>query len=546
MPKTADKDQDGQYDKITGTDIPSLTQAMQTLLSFAQGEQPTVKLLAVGQEMWPKAADRLEKAADDFVTAAQQARAGWNGKDADGFSSAVSSSVKSMDESAKQIRTPVGALKETQKVAEQTIKTVEDQAKAFNAKLQELAKKVWPPGTTQEQIQKEAVAALLPYVKAAGQALTALGKSYKAAGTAVKMAAEGHKWVGPKDSVSAATTPRGGSKQPTGGGTQGGQGQQGSQQSGQQSEQQGGQQAGGQQAGGEQSGGGQAGGGQAGSEGGGESGGDQSGEQGGDQGGVQLPGGAEQGGSSLAGGAVTLPQPLPQNVPLPTTGGVTLPPPAASVPLPPGLIGIKPVVPGTIGSTAGGVGITGIGGGVGGIGGGGKATIGGSVIRPGGVGKTGLPDLERQIAQAARTMGTSLSASGQAPTLPSSAPGAAGAAPTGTGGTPMTPMGGGLAGAGGGAGAGGNEGSPRSRHRLPRGTIRAPQADERPIGQAPGVPSGLKGRSSKPDRDDGFVMPLPMATRRPTKQRDQAKSLELLDEDLWNVDDGKHPGHPSN
>jgi hypothetical protein len=232
--------------------------------------------------------------------------------------------------------------------------------------------------------------------------------------------------------------------------------------------------------------------------------------------------------------------------------------PSPTTPVP-GLIGLKPLVPG---STTGGVGITGIGGGVsgigggvGGIGGGGKATIGGGVIRPGGVGKAGLPDLERQIAQAARTMGTSLSAAGQAPTLPSSAADAAGAAPTTrAGGTPMAPMAGGMAGGmggpgagagggasrGGGAGAGGNEG-PRSRHRIPSGTIRAPQVDERPVGEAPGVPSGLKGRSSKPDRDDGFpvVMPLPTATRRPTKQRDQAKSLELLDEDLWNVDDDK-------
>jgi hypothetical protein len=173
-----------------------------------------------------------------------------------------------------------------------------------------------------------------------------------------------------------------------------------------------------------------------------------------------------------------------------------------------------------------------------GKGGGGLGGLGG-----GGLGKglrNGLPDLAKvgdpalrgdpQIARAGQQVSAPAQPStGQAPAAPNGLAGSPAGTPAGGSGgapPPMMPPG---AGAGGGGGRGGKPGAGAIR---PVNRKRKSQEDE-----TPGVPIGLRGKAGR-SLPGGFPM-VPASSRRRADEREKADTIELLDEELWKVEEAE-------
>ncbi|WP_350279202.1 hypothetical protein [Kribbella sp. HUAS MG21] len=347
-----------------------------------------------------------------------------------------------------------------------------------------------------------------PIVVAAGGQLSALAAEYERLGPQLLGTAQQLQWKGPG---AGNTVPPGGpSTRP------------GSSPDGPSAQTDGGDQPGGGPGGapGEEQPGGAPGGGPGGAPGGTPGGGAPGDVPGGMPGGVpvgSVPGGLPNGqGTGLAG--------LPTAVRPPSIEQFTPPNiPAASVTTPSGGLPVGGVpVPGGLGR---GIGGGGLGGGLGGAGGGGVGKA--DLPKAGGVGGvTG----DKPIARAGEQLSPQPAPSGgRAPGSPAGT-GLAGtpAAGAGAGGgvPPMMPPGAGM-GAGGSGGRAGKSGA--------AGTIRpVGRKRDRQNDETPGVPVGLRGKAGK-DLPGAFPVAPVTARRRPEKA--PAETLQLLDEDLWKVED---------
>jgi hypothetical protein len=145
---------------------------------------------------------------------------------------------------------------------------------------------------------------------------------------------------------------------------------------------------------------------------------------------------------------------------------------------------------------------------------------------------------DRQLQQAAKPVIGSISMSESQPPQLTGPSGVVGSTPA-TGGTngatgPMMP---GMGAAGAAAGLGVGDDSSRARRRRRTETNVVDGVEVAPVGPAPGVPTGLRGRSARPE--DGDFQPfLPLLLNKLPKQNkdDGLKTLQLLDEELWAVD----------
>ncbi|MFC9687717.1 hypothetical protein ACFTSF_04205 [Kribbella sp. NPDC056951] len=230
--------------------------------------------------------------------------------------------------------------------------------------------------------------------------------------------------------------------------------------------------------------------------------------------GGEMPGGD----TGLAGMPPTAPPVMPPPVKLPTlppTSLPHLPPPLAIPPIAP-----LPVRPGTGGpgiGRVGGGGPGGIGGGVGGLGKGGDLKTGNGFQQ--------IPRAGQQVSAAPVPSG------GQAPAAATGLSSGSGAGAAGGGGMPpmMPPMGG--------AGGGGRNGKTGAPIR-PVGRRR-----ERREEDTPGVPVGLRGRAGR-DLPGAFPA-VPASTRRRQDTGPSAETLQLLDEELWKVDETEVAAPPA-
>jgi hypothetical protein len=164
-------------------------------------------------------------------------------------------------------------------------------------------------------------------------------------------------------------------------------------------------------------------------------------------------------------------------------------------------------------------------GGLGGIGGGGRGFGGPSVpgVRLGGGGPKPLPQAAFPVAQQVTPTTT-----GQAPAVPEAEPIQSSGGNGGGGGMPMAPMSG-LAGAGGAGSGGGTPGSGALQRPSPgRGPRRT---------NPPGLPAALRGKAGR--TDPAAFAPLARTVRR--DRADDPTTVELLDEDLWQVGDQGAP-----
>lgn len=219
-------------------------------------------------------------------------------------------------------------------------------------------------------------------------------------------------------------------------------------------------------------------------------------------------GGAEQGAGedpSLSGGLGGAPiAPPPGGVTIPP--GATVPPPVAGSPSP--MVPFTPAAFGT-GVRAGGSG--------GGGGGGGGVRVPG--VGVGGSAQTSLP------VAAAPTAGPSVPTTAAAPTLPGGAAPAGGVPGGPGGGMPpmMPPMGAGMGGAA--AGLGGSGGGPGGP-----GAVSRPRSRKRDDGPTPGLPAMLSGKA-------GGKNTFAFSSRSRSVESDVPTTVQLIDEDLWQVDE---------
>ncbi|MFD2467654.1 hypothetical protein [Amycolatopsis silviterrae] len=230
---------------------------------------------------------------------------------------------------------------------------------------------------------------------------------------------------------------------------------------------------------------------------GGAEGGDQPGQSGDQSGG--LPGDQPQ-----QPGSPQIPSPG-QDPSLSGLGGASAPvAPPALPPLPP-LSAPPPSLPGGLPLPMGGLG------GLGGLGGG----FGGAVpgVKLGGGGPK-PPQPAFPLTQQAATL-----PSGQAPKLPEAGP-AQPSGGSGGGGMPMAPM----SGLGGLSGGGGGTPGSGAAQRPPSG--RGPRRTN-----PPGLPASLRGKSGR--TDPSAFAPLARASRR--ERADDRMTVEVLDDDLWQV-----------
>lgn len=497
--------------------------AVTEVVNFAQSEQALVGPLQTSQQMWNSAGSSLDGVLASFPQINSELLAGWQSPaDSSIYRSASDESTNSLKASRDAIGSPAGQctaaygsagipnlLLNLADTITQTAQPAQEALTAYNAAQQQFTQWLAAfPLATQEQRDTQELASVnqaRPAAVKAGQALNTLAQAYTTSGPAIVSAAQQLKWKGPGAGNTVSGSGAGGSGSQAGGSSGTG-GNQGGQQGGQQGDQAGQQ--------------GQQGGGQAGQAGQGDQAGQDQQGQGGQTGG-QLPGQLPQvPGTGLAGLPTTplMPPPIepfqPPSIPLAPVGAT----PAGNLP-----IGSLPMPIGL-----GGGGGRPPGGGGGGIGGG----IGGGGIKPDlpKVGTDGLTGGDKQIARAgeqlspqspltsgrgpASPLGTGLASS------PSSGAGASGGVP------PMMPPGAGGMGAGGG-GKPGKSGA--------AGTIRpAGRKRDRQSEETPGVPAGLRGKAGK-DLPGAFPA-VPTSTRR-RQEKAPAETLQLLDEDLWKVEE---------
>lgn len=501
--------------------LAELQTAMAEIDGYAQSEQALVGPLQTSQRMWGSAGETLDTALAGFPPVNNELLAAWKSpSDSSVYRSASEETTNALKSSRAVIGSPAGVCTEefgsggipnmlfnlvdtiTQTAAASQAGTVAvDQANQLFT--QWLAAN---PLATPEQIDL-ANATLTngarPAVVRAGQALDTLAQAYATTGSGIVSAAQGLKWVGPGsgNSVPGGTTPGGGGRQPeTSGGDQGD--QQGGDQVGDQAGQQGGEQ-GGDQAGQE--------GGQAGD------------EQGGDPG--EMPGGQPTGPGTGLAGMPTIPTPPP----LPPLTMPSMQPPNTPLTPPAGL----PLTPLPVGGLP--VGASGLPRGGGASGGGGKLPGGiGGGIKAGDIPKPGTTQNlaatgQNQIARAGEQLSPQPPLSGGKAPATSGGTGLAGSTPSGTGAggvPPMMPAGTGAMGAGGGGRAGKSGAAGTIR---PTGRKRDRQNEE-----TPGVPVWLRGKAGK-DLPGAFPA-VPANTRR-RQDKGPADTLQLLDEDLWKVEE---------
>lgn len=502
--------------------------AVTEVVNFAQSEQALIGPLQTSQQMWNSAGSSLDGLLATFPQINSELLAGWQSPaDSSIYRSASDDSTNSIKASRDAIGSPAGQctaeygsagipnlLFNLADTITQTAQPAQEAVTAYNAAQQQFVQwlAAFPLATQKERDAQELTfvnQARPPAVKA-GQALNTLAQAYTTSGPAIVSAAQQLKWKGPGAGNTISGSGAGGSGSQAGGpsGAGGGQGGQAGGQQGGQAGQQGGDQAGQTGQGDEGDQGDQAG--QTGQD-------DQQGQDG--QTGGQLPGQLPQvPGTGLAGMPTTplmppMEQFQPPNIPLAPVGAT----PAGNLP-----IGNLPMPIGL----GGGGGRPPGGGGGGGIGGGG----GGGGIKPdlpkvGG----GLTGGDKQIARAGEQLSPqSPVSSGRGPGSPLGT-GLAGSpssgAAAGGGVPPMMPPGAGGMGAGGG-GKPGKSGA--------AGTIRpAGRKRDRQSEETPGVPAGLRGKAGK-DLPGAFPA-VPANTRR-RQEKTPTETLQLLDEDLWKVE----------
>ncbi|MEU4193253.1 hypothetical protein AB0E69_15255 [Kribbella sp. NPDC026611] len=521
-----------------------LLQAATAMKNAAQLELDTTgQSLQREGPLWSQTGAAVNTLANSFQSASGALMQGWTSKrEAPVFESASSATQKALHDSASAVDGSEGR----GTIEQMCIETVHYMNSSLNAATQAeeqvraaaaayLATR--PTGTSYQGMggplgrgpdpaavaafvaaEAAAVEAVRPVVLHVGNLLSTQNTVYSSIGQQILAAAQGLQWVGPNGQARAGT----------GGDTGGNAGSRaGDTSAGDTGDQTG---TAGDQAGADQTGAG------AGGDAGGGAGGGAGGDQGGDQSGQvpgagQLPGGGSSAlppgspghGTGLAG--------LPAMPALtPPMGDSMMPLPSATIPPVPPMADVPALPVGGVGGlggigSGGSGGIGGIGGGSGGIGGGiGKGDLGKSAV--------GLGKADQQIAQAARLQPAAPPSAGQAPATPAGLTGGTGAAGAAGGGIPpmMPPMG---------AGAGAEGGSRRSGS----GAIRPVGRERRRTnGSTPGVPEALQGRASKAS----------FQAKPARREKEQAATLEVLDEDLWTVEASepaaapkqvRHPAH---
>lgn len=504
-----------QVPGATSENAEELRNAMQALVGYAQSQTQFSSRLSDSIQMWRQTGEWLTGTIEDFSAERSSVLGYWQGKD-DGskpFETETGKSITQMNESKAKISPgPIAALEAALKQLPDSCRTVGEQATAFNSALDSYNAATNPPsvapgdvGTGTATAQLIAIRWMQQAIRAAGEALNKLRDTYVPATAAVTKAGEGHEWSGPKSGHQPNITPdenagapgRAPSGSPTGAPTG-----DPAQDAGQDQAQAGQDPA---QAGADQQ----------------DAGGGQDGQTSGETG-TQGP--------SLSGvGGVP-----PVTVPPPGTG--TTVPPVSSVPFRPPVNGFEPFgisqIPGMGNAAYGPVNGAGKSGGLGGVVGPGRSGVGGidgtKGVGDSKIGQVSNGGLDRQIPQAAKPGPSSTPLSG------GQAPGAAGF----SGGGPSAAQAGGAGGVPpmmpppmmpGGMGGG--------RTARTGGPVRSGGPGRaRPGGPPPGVPAALRGRTGRPDAT-GMVPAAAAADRNRRRQRsDDVNTLQLLDEELWTVD----------
>ncbi|MGZ0149062.1 hypothetical protein ACXJJ3_18470 [Kribbella sp. WER1] len=494
--------------------VEQLQAVMNDIAAKAQADAGLRPSLQQAAEMWQASYDTLNNTAQTFRAANNKLMSNWlSPAPVAVYKDAAEASTNSLTNAATAIIGGAGGGESIPVMLTGLATYIGQVATATAAAKEALDKAVetFSQDVGAQLLEKLFVDINRPTVVQAGAQLSALAAEYERVGPQIVGSAQSMQWKGPgAGNTLPAGTPAGSGNQggSPGGGQGGQQGGQGDQQGGAGQDQQGGDQAG-----------------QQGDQQGGQSGGDQQGQvPGSDVPGSQVPG-SQVPGTGLA-GLPTLPKaPLvppsleqfaPPNVPMtPTTPAASLP--VGGLPLP-GVGGGRGIGGGGLGGGLGG----GIGGGVGGGIGHGKSDL----PKAGVVGLNG----DKQIARAGEQLTPqSAPTGGRAPGSPTGS-GLAGTPGSGAGGgggvPPMMPPGAGAAGMGGGG---------RSSTSGTAGTIRpAARKRDRQSEETPGVPTGLRGKAGK---DLPGAFPVAPANTRRRQEKAPVETLQLLDEDLWKVED---------
>lgn len=489
--------------------LTSLEGAWIVINDYAQSEQTLLGPLDAAKRMWEAAGTAIDHVLADFPTVNGELLAAWT-------SPADSGEYKlAVDETQGALQTSRNSIAEVPKLLAQLIPLISQADQASKTARTEIDRglklladwKAANPFATLDQILTQD-ALITDQVRGpvvdAGNALNRLANWYAYTGSGIVAAGQGLKWLGPG---SGNSVPIRGSRTASPGGP-------GSTPNGADMSASGGPEGGAEQAGA----GGGAGGGQ---------------QAGGDAGAGVPPGGAAgevpggTGGPGLA-GLPTVPVATPPNIPVQ--------PPNIATPTPPGAtpIGTLPVGGLPLGPPAQPKGGGRIGGGGGFGGGGGGGGFGGGGVGGGGGIKTpeksglNLPGAgERQIPRAGEQVTQPQPLSGGRPPATTGGATVGGSSPAGTGAggvPPMMPPGGMAPGTGGGNRAG----------KPGAGTVRpVGRKRDRQQGDTPGIPAGLRGKAGR--ELPGAFPTAPASTRR--RHEDEAETLQLLDEELWKVEE---------
>jgi hypothetical protein len=451
-------------------------------VTLIKGELPVIDALTGKKQMWAKAKTEIDEASSSLTTALGQVEPVWTDRKGDQFAVKNRNAIRNLDLWSRNIQTadPMKALDELGVTITQTATTVINN---YNAAQEEISRIV---AATPAAAEAQKAAIELAYQQKNATALIALDTAYDQTGAKLTAAAAGADWEqAPKAGPGGA---------PTGGAP--GDADQAQQSGGEQTGvQPGSEQAGGEQPGGEQPGGQQAG------------GADAAGAAGADAGGAAA--GGAGGDPSLSGGLGAAP-----TLPPPTFTPSPLPPPMPGGPGGLGGLGAGPGMLPLLPSAARGLTVGGGGGGGGGFGAGGGGRLPGVGVSAGG-GTNTIPTAAVPVS------GPSVPTPAAAPAVPGVVPGGAPGGPGG--GMPMMPpMGAGMGAAGmGGGGSGGGPGS---------GAVRRPgNGRRREGGSTAGMPPVLRGKSGKKD-------PHTFVSRSRSAESDIPTTVQLIDEDLWQVD----------
>jgi hypothetical protein len=509
-------------------DIPELQAAMNQIDAYAQSEKQLQGPLKTSETMWNKAGEAIDGVIATFPQLAGDLLTSWRSPaDSSLFQQAADATTSSLTASRNSIGGPSGRSGDGFSIPD-ALFTLSDvitlaaysagQAKAdldqavtaFNARYGDGSTPALPGGKggggasgPRSAAEQQFLQTWRPVVVQAGQGLNALAQAYQTSGRQIVAAAQGLKWAGPGAGSTSPAGRQAAGPSPASPAMQTMPGGPGSAPT-----------AGGPGTAGDVAGTGPAGAGPAGA-------------------GPGAAGGvpAGPGGTGLA-GLDTLPKPptpLPTgSLPTPSLPGTGLPSTGIAV----GGIPLPPLTPGS-GLTPVGQGL-GAGGksklqGVGGLGGGGLRSGDLAGGRPGvGIASAG----EQAIARAGeQTAAPQQAVSGRPPAPPGASGVPATTAPASGAGAPppMMPPG---AMAPGGGGRGGKPGT---------GAIRpGGRARNRQTGETPGVPASLRGKAGK--TPSGAFPSVPATTRRSQEREQKAETLQLLDEELWKVEETEPAG----